>query len=61
MIPIPKKMSKCLTAGNAERAGLLVKGEEGEKHWTGGDQGNPTSTFAHYIFLALTKSDLCTV
>ena len=41
MIPIPKKMSKCLTAGNAERAGLLVKGEEGEEHGAGADQGHP--------------------
>ena len=48
MIPIPKKMSKCLTAGNAERAGLLVKGEEGEKHGAGRNKGNPASIFLKY-------------
>ena len=32
-----------LTAGDAEGAGLLVEGEEGEVHGAGADQGNPAA------------------
>ena len=49
-------MTRILTAGDVEVAGLLVKGEQGKVHWTGTSQWYPEKFKIGFIFVSLVKT-----
>ena len=48
-------MTRILTAGDVEVAGLLVKGEQGKVHWTGTGQWYPEKFKISFSFLSFVK------